>query len=530
MFMRKKILGISYASFVLGLILLLSFFFRFYNFHHLLFFGMDQEYEAFLAKNILSGQHFPLIGVNASDTGLYLGPAFIYFATIPFALFGGNPIGWGITASLLGVITTFLIYRIGKSLFSNRIGLLSSFFYAASFLVSYYDRNFWNPSPVAFLSIVMGYLIIKFSEKIPKYMPLLFFVFSLGIQCHLSLVLFLPFILFIVWRERKRIKLKTLLLSLGIFTLLHVPLIFFELRHNFINSRALIHLATSVSDTQSLFTIGERGTILVASVARFLWIPASSDMFVSTGQCTELPSSIRNPPPEIILTGLIILAIFLRTFFGIRMDDKKKSQYKNEYFSYVFIYRLLLITLFIVVFFSRALHEYYFLYFFPYLSLIFAIVLDHLLKNKNSRLIGFFILFIFLLHNLISLFTSYSSYSYPDKIDALNFAKKFIGKNSYSLEALGECPRFGGYRYLSEYVVGTPNSSYMDGYFSWLYPQSIKKEIPKYTVLFSLIDPRSDKQILTWWQEKKYQYLARYTIAAQKQFNSIQLLILTPRL
>src|SRR3989338_1063879 len=118
----------SEASLVLIIILVLAFFMRFYKIHEFLFWGMDQEYEAFLVKNILTGKHFPLIGVNASDTGLYLGPIFIYFAAIPYFIFQGNPLGGAVTASSLGVITTFALYKLGKVWFSEKEGLLASFF------------------------------------------------------------------------------------------------------------------------------------------------------------------------------------------------------------------------------------------------------------------------------------------------------------------------------------------------------------------------------------------------------------------
>src|SRR3989337_808761 len=80
-------------------ILFLAVFFRFYHLSDWFSFGMDQEYEAFLVKNIVTGKHFPAIGVNAADTGLYLGPFFIYLAVIPYLLFQGNLLSFAFFSS-----------------------------------------------------------------------------------------------------------------------------------------------------------------------------------------------------------------------------------------------------------------------------------------------------------------------------------------------------------------------------------------------------------------------------------------------
>jgi len=62
---RKR--KVNRTSLILFIILLLAFFFRFYKLTEWFSFGMDQEYEAFLVKNIVEGNHIPLIGVNAGE-------------------------------------------------------------------------------------------------------------------------------------------------------------------------------------------------------------------------------------------------------------------------------------------------------------------------------------------------------------------------------------------------------------------------------------------------------------------------------
>src|SRR3989338_11478511 len=158
--MVKRLKGTIKSQHILvAVILFLALFFRFYKLTDWFSFGMDQEYEAFLVRNIITGKHFPLIGVNAGGTGIYLGPIFIYLASLPYLIFRGNPLGWAVTASFLGVITTWLIYHIVAKLFNQKAALFSSFFYAVSFLASFYDRSFWNPSLVPLLSLLIIYFL-----------------------------------------------------------------------------------------------------------------------------------------------------------------------------------------------------------------------------------------------------------------------------------------------------------------------------------------------------------------------------------
>src|SRR3989338_8621824 len=195
-------------------ILFLAFLFRFYNFQNLFFFGMDQEYEALIVKNIVDFKHFPLIGVNASDTGLYLGPAFIYLAAVPFYIFRGNPLGWGLTASFLGVLTVYFIYKVGKKMFSKKVGFFASLLYSSSFLTSFYDRQFWNPTPIPLFSLLIGFLLYRILNNNRKSLLLLALSFGIAIQAHLSILIFLPLIIYAVMKKYKILGIKTIFLSI----------------------------------------------------------------------------------------------------------------------------------------------------------------------------------------------------------------------------------------------------------------------------------------------------------------------------
>ena len=114
-------------------------------------------------------------------------------------------------------------------------------------------------------------------------------------------------------------------------------------------------------------------------------------------------------------------------------------------------------------------------------------------------------------------------------MEVLKFSKSYLAGQSYSLEALGECSRFGGYRYLFEYFVSKPKSSYMDSYFGWLYPQKTEDTKTSKIVLLSLIDPRIEDDDIARWQQVKLRYLSEFKVQAVKQLEHLQVYILTPK-
>lgn len=515
--MTIKNIWIKRTSYLLVIILLLALFFRFYNLQNWLSFGMDQEYEAFLVKNIVNGIHFPLIGVNVSDTGLYLGPAFIYFATVPYVLFGGNPIGWGITASIFGVLTVYLIFRIGKEMFSDKVGIFSSLLYAGSFLTSFYDRKFWNPMPVPLFSLLIGLFLFRIMQRKSVNLVWLIIFFGLSFHVHLSLLIFTPLILFIIWIRRKIFSKKLILLSLALFLLIQTPIIAFEIRHNFLNNRAAVNLIFDKS-IESVSTVIEKRNLVLSTVGRYFWLPTSADLFLESGQCKELSSFRKNAYPEGII--LVFIGIIIFSWWSFWTKEGRKSD------SAKIILGIFFTTFLFVIFYNREIFEYYFLYIFPWLSIVLGKSLSFIWDRKYGNIIVIPIITLFIILNISTLLFSNSSYSYKDKVEAINFVRQNLFNKNYSLEALGECPRFEGYRYLFEYFIKTPDKSYMDSYFGWLYKTNGKSNSK--VVLLSLIDPRDIPENISKWEKEKINFISENRIITESRYGRIHVLILEP--
>lgn len=515
---------ISYRTILVCIILLLAIFFRFYKIHDFLIFGMDQENEILIVKNIVSGKHFPLIGLSSADTGTYRGPLFLYLSAIPYVLFNGNPLGGAITASLLGVVVSFLIYRFGSKMFSSTVGIIGALIYSASFFVAYYDRQFWNPTFIPLLSLLIGYISFEVIKQ-RSYLLSILLIFILGIatHAHLTILIFLPLIFWVLWSIRHKLTAKRLGLLVFILIITQLPLILFDLRHNFLNSRALISTINTIGNKSKVATtISERSQSVLSTVGKIIWVPSAADFADVSGQCRELLPFIKNQVTLGIILVIFIVGCLMLWQSGI-YKDKKNS---------IALSITLMITLqliLFVTFYNRYILQYYLTFFFPWLSLLLAWCIAFLWQNKNIKIILMPVIILFVLFNMITLITSRYSFSYREKINALKFVSMKLGGNPYSLEAVGECPRFGGLRYLAEYEIGLPLHSYMDSYFAWLYPETIKTVPKSRIVLLSMIDARISPELIEKWEKVKFQYLMDYNIEADEKFDKIHVFILTPK-
>lgn len=503
------------------IILSISLFFRFYKIHDFMIFGMDQENEMLIVKNIASGKHFPLIGLSSSDTGTYRGPLFLYLSVIPYILFHGNPIGGVITASLLGVIVSLLIYKIGTKMFSPAVGLLGALIYSGSFLTAYYDRQFWNPAFIPLLSLVIGFLCFEVVKKKSYFLSIILIIlFGISTHAHLTILIFIPLIIWTLWQIRRNLSIKRLLIILLFLSITQLPLVIFDLRHNFLNTRAVVNSFMTPSNTKISSNFPDRRDLFLSTLGKFIWVPPVADFMVESGQCKEYLPLMKN---QVSLGISLLIFIFVCLIYWYYRNHSNVNFSKGLYIPV----SLTLITLVFISFYNHQIFQYYFSFLFPWLSLLlgWCFIILWRLKWMKYILIPLIILFLFL--NMFTLFLSKYSFSYKDKIDALSFASKEVKNVPYSLEALGECPRFGGQRYLSEYIIGTPIHSYMDSYFSWLYPETIKTNPNELIVLLSMIDHQMPTGLIEKWEKIKVQYILNYNILSQARFDKIHVMILS---
>src|SRR3990167_4360712 len=116
---------------ILIIIIGLAAFLRFYQLPDWFYFMIDEERDAFIIRRILV-EHRPVLIGGALPGGIYVGPAFYYLSALIMFISKLNPLGEAVFASLLGIFSVWLVYQVGRSMFSRQVGLFSSLIYALS--------------------------------------------------------------------------------------------------------------------------------------------------------------------------------------------------------------------------------------------------------------------------------------------------------------------------------------------------------------------------------------------------------------
>lgn len=245
---KDKYLFSVILLFVIGLFL------RLYNIYPFVTFLGDQGRDAIILKRIITFEHFPAIGPPTSIGQVYLGPFYYYFIAPWLWISNFDPIGPAIGVAIISSISILLSYFLLKDIFNKKVGLFSAIFITFSSVIIEFSRFSWNPNLLPFFSLFYFYFIIKSQEKQNLLWYFLAGTFlSFSIQLHyLALFLFLPTLIFIIIQlfKNKGLLLKIfkgLLMSTFSFILFSIPLVIFDLRHNYLNLNNFIKLSQSSS-------------------------------------------------------------------------------------------------------------------------------------------------------------------------------------------------------------------------------------------------------------------------------------------
>ncbi len=243
--MTKKHLVIIGIVFLLGLLL------RFYKLYGFATFLGDQGRDAIIIKRILTFEHLPAIGAPTSIGQIYLGPFYYYFIAPWLALFKFDPFGLAFGVAVFSSLYVLINYFIVRELLNEKVALISSALIAFSSTLIEFARFSWNPNLLPLFSLISVYFLIKSLKTHDlRFYALTGAFFSFSLQLHyLAFFLFPPAAIFFIMQlyEQKGLLKKMLLgatVLLFSFLLSSIPLIIFDLRHNFLNTKNFLKLFT----------------------------------------------------------------------------------------------------------------------------------------------------------------------------------------------------------------------------------------------------------------------------------------------
>ncbi|MEK7163605.1 MAG: glycosyltransferase, partial [Patescibacteria group bacterium] len=352
---------------LIALILMIAGFTRIYKIDQYMTFLGDEGRDASIVRDMVIGQKFTLLGPGTSIGNMYLGPLYYYMMIPSLALFGLSPAGPAVAIALLGVATVGLLWWWGRQLFGRVSALLISILYSLAPTIIIYSRSSWNPNIMPFFALLCMYGIWKvWKFGYWRWLIISAISFAFVLNSHYLGLLLFPVILiftFLAFRNFKNSKTNFhLLTSIFIFMILMSPLLFFDLRHNFMNFKNILVFFTKRQETVNLKVYKAIPNLWS------IWEMIISSLVVAKNNIYSMATSI------LILVGL-----------GWVIKTKTQKDYW-------------LITLWLVTglvglgLYKQHIYDHYFGFLFPAIFLLLGYILSKLNKYLSFGIVLFLII------------------------------------------------------------------------------------------------------------------------------------------
>lgn len=411
------------SNWILILILVVGAFLRLYKIEQYMTFLGDEGRDVIIVRNLLVKADPILIGPGTSIGGMYLGPLYYYFMA-PFLFFSNfSPVGPAVGVALLGVATIYLVYLSGRDWFGEKAGLIASALFAISPTVIIFSHSSWNPNIMPFFALLSVYSIWKVYKKQNfKWLIVCAVSFAFVLQSHYLGVLLLP-VLFLYW-IRSKVSWKYTIISVLIFGFLMSPLLIFDIRHDWMNSKALYKFLTVREET--------------VSIKPWTAIPKVYPIFE---QINSSLLTAKSQPAGKVIT--LVLTMFILSILIFR----KKIILHTAYY----ILLLWLVTGLIGLgIYKQNIYDHYFGFLFPIPFLLIGLIFQEVFNSKY-KVFGISFFAILILVNLINNpFNNHPNNQLQRAKNVSNKVLEIAGNKPFDLAVLAERNYEDGYRYFME--------------------------------------------------------------------------------
>ncbi len=426
--MADHILAYIKKNWLIILILLVGAFLRLYKIGEYMTFLGDEGRDAIIVRNLLVKADPILIGPGTSVGGMYLGPLYYYFMA-PFLLFSNfSPIGPAIGVALLGVATIYLVYITGKEWFGEKAGLIASGLFAISPTVIIYSHSSWNPNIMPFFALLSVYSVWRvWKLKQHNWLIVTAISFAFVLQSHYLGVLIAP-VLFLYWLLSKpKYHIRYTIYSVLVFLFLMSPLLLFDVRHGWMNSKAFYKFVTVRQET--------------VSIRPWTAIPKSYPIFE---QINASMLTAKNEPAGQIVTVLIILSIII-------LISKNKEKIINS--TYYMLLLWLISGLVGFGIYKQHIYDHYFGFMFAIPFLLLGAFIEDRMKLK-SKIVNLFIILGILYLVSINLKASPLMQTPNNQMkrseDVANKIIELANGEKFNIAVVAERNYEGGYQYFLE--------------------------------------------------------------------------------
>ena len=368
--MRKRnVWGIAFC-----IIFLLAVFFRLPPLvHSAIPFTYDTGLTFLEVRNMVLGHGLRLIGPEGGIKGIFFGPTWYYLLGIIFFFSGGDPRSLAFLSFILNITTIFVAWKIGNKVDKKTGFFAASFFAFSSGIISSSNSGFVVDTFVLINLIAVYFLIPPLTQK-----KLFFLGFWGSLSFHFEPVVAIGFnlaLFVLLFSPIRKLSLRDKLFLSFVWLLPFVPQLLFEIRHNFLQTHAIIaELARFGQGLGGNLPIGmrliNRPLLLINN---FISTTSNGNMFLS------------------------FLLLFYLVIGLSHIKDKKNTTKKTLAMS-CFIF--LVIPLFYYIFlFPPGIKNWYYASFPALYGILITLGLSSLFVNQLIKFIVLFTLFLFILIN-----------------------------------------------------------------------------------------------------------------------------------
>src|SRR3990167_7992310 len=464
------------------LLLILSFLLRIYKLEELFYFSYDEAIPAFVSRKLIEFGDISLLG-GVTPFGYHLAPYFYWF--LAGLLFLGNlsPIIWGWAGAIIAVLTTTMMFLVGKEFFNRKVGYLAATFWVFSYLANLNDRHMWALYWGPFVSLLVIYSLYKMIKGNDKFSYLLGITLALAIHADPSNLIFVALAV-IAWVIYKISIKKSTIISSLLIIFSFTPLAVFDLTHNFANTKPFVKYLSQGRTPPGSNPQGfiDNSLYFPRVFARLIYPSGDHQIAKSYSYCPDYVSGkLENVPVVFVLAASLILLVFIVTSLKLPFQFKILSLLIVLYFLGIQLFG---------TFFRSDIFEHYITGLFTVFLLILAYFVAKLPKKIWLIVLAGFIFF-----NLQKLFLAKNSMGLTYKRQAIEYSMQAVGDRDFSLDSISTCWKYGGYRYLFAVFGREPVKSYVDPNLAHLYGSTkVASEHPETVVAFVAYDfvPETD--------------------------------------
>ncbi len=236
------ILSISTYSVILSLVILTGLFLRLFDISRNMTFIGDQAWFYLSARDIIVHGKFPLVGIASSHPWLHQGAFWTYLLAGALLVSNFNPVSGAYLAALLDCLAIFVIYKIGSTFFTKKVGIFASLVYATSPILVEYSKMPYHTSPIPLFTLLIVFFMLQWVVKLNvKALPVVLMLVVILYNFEIATSIFLAVIVFYITlgfaRKKKYVK-GVVNKKFALFSLLSIvtpmtPFIFYDLGHGF---------------------------------------------------------------------------------------------------------------------------------------------------------------------------------------------------------------------------------------------------------------------------------------------------------